>query len=68
MKVVEVQHNGDMGMGYLGIKWWGSYVWESKFWENVLKKKIANHQGSTLSGHCMITGFGPFELQWDSMG
>ena len=48
----EVEHNGDMGMGHLWLKWLGQ-LWQ---------KTHASLQGSTLSDHCMTTGFGPFEL------
>ena len=49
-----------MGMGIYGSNGWGSYGKELLFMGDMLKK--ADLQGSTLSGHCMTTGFGPFEL------
>ena len=52
----------DMGMGHLLCKGVGQ-LWQSEllfFWE--MCSKITGIQGSTLSSHCMTTGFGPFEL------
>ena len=45
----------DNGWGIYGSNGWGSY-----FFQEMLKN--TGLQGSTLSGPCMTTGFGPFEL------
>ena len=48
------------GWGIYGSNGWGK---ELLFMGDMLKKKNPDlRQGSTLSGHCMTTGFGPFEL------
>ena len=48
-----------MGGGIYGSNGWGK---ELLFMGDMLKKNPDLWQGSTLSGHCMTTGFGPFEL------
>ena len=47
---------------WLWLKWVGQ-LWQSKllFCLEICSKN-AGLQGSTLSDHCMTTGFGPFEL------
>ena len=47
----------------VGLNGWGSYFFYFYFlffWGEMLKN--TGLQGSTLSGPCMTTGFGPFEL------
>ena len=48
------------GWGTYGLNGWGSYDKCCFVWKYA--QKIAGLQGSTLSDHCMTTGFGPFEL------
>ena len=49
-------------VGHLWLKW-AEQVWQSEFFGgDILKKTNTGFQGSTLSGHHMTTGFGPFEL------
>ena len=51
------------GWGIYDLNGWGIYGsngWGSYFFQEMLKN--TGLQGSTLSGPCMTTGFGPFEL------
>ena len=67
---VKLKHNGIWGWGIYGLNGWGIYGlngWGSygkasyRFLWDMLKNNTGL-QGSTLSGHRMIMGFGPFEL------
>ena len=60
----EVKDNGDMGIGHLLLKWVGHLwlKWVGQSWQSELLFSGAGLQGSTLSDHCMTTGFGPFEF------
>ena len=48
--------------GIYGLNGWDSYGKLSIFLLKYAQKINAGLQGSTLSGHCITTGFGPFEL------
>ena len=48
-------------VGHLQLRWVGQ-LRQSEFLDMLKKKKNTGLQGSTLSGHRMTTGFGPFEL------
>ena len=49
-------------VGHLWRNGWGSYDKVSCCFVWKYAQKIAGLQESTLSDHCMTTGFGPFEL------
>ena len=51
------------GLGTYGLNGLGSYDKVSCCFVWKYAQIIAGLQGSTLSDHCMTTGFGPFELQ-----
>lgn len=52
-----------MGGGIYGLDGWASYVKVSScFVWKYAQKMLHGLQGSTLSDHCMTTGFGPLEL------
>ena len=50
------------GIYHLMDKAWVGQLWQSKLFLFGNMPKDAGFQGSTLSDHCMTTGFGPFEL------
>ena len=55
----------DMGMGHLQLRWVehaDMEKWVTVFLGDMLKKKNTGLQGSTLSGHRMTTGFGPYDI------
>ena len=58
-------------VGHLWLKWvghlwpkWVGHLWVKWMGHNFFQEMLKNTglQGSTLSGPCMTTGFGPFEL------
>ena len=46
-------------VGHVQLRWVGQ-LWQTVFWK--ISSKSTGLQGSTLSGHRMTMGFGPFEL------
>ena len=67
---VYIKRNGNIGMGNLWLKWMGQ-LWQNELlvWGDVLKKTPTNTglQGSTLSDHCITTGFKNTGLQGSTL-